>query len=378
MINGGKPRRQLLSLVMTEKCNLDCTYCYEHKVDGLILPLEVAQKAIREAFANDNFDELEIDFFGGEPLVAFRGVVAICEWLWTNEWPKPYICFASTNGTLLHGHVAEWFEKYKERFILGLSLDGTPEMHDVNRSNSYSKIDFGLFRRLWPFQAAKMTVSRETLPTMAKGVIHIHNLGFKVSCSTAFGLQWTDTDYALFEREMRLLADYYLENPEIEPCNIISMQIEHIHHASKKNNYCGAGTNLTVVDRRGDKYPCQTFLPMTTGGNVDIPEMFSLLSRGQEKVNLRCEQCSLLPLCQTCYGLNLKHQGDMYNRAMSNCYFTKIRAKATAYLYAGMITNQEKDYIFLRGKTEDELYYMINGIQTVTNTVVVPELVELP
>ncbi len=54
---------------------------------------------------------------------------------------QPYICFATTNGTLIKDEIKEWIEQNSERFWLGLSVDGTKAMHNLNRSNSYDQID---------------------------------------------------------------------------------------------------------------------------------------------------------------------------------------------------------------------------------------------
>lgn len=220
-----KTTRNVISLLMTEQCNLECSYCYENKTDKTILSVDLAKNAIAKAFEKQQYNELEIDFFGGEPFLAFKNIKKICEWLWTSTWPKPYVCFATTNGTLIHGKIKEWIAAHKERFILCLSLDGTPEMHNANRSNSYSKIDFDFFREMWPFQPIKMTISRKTLPSMADGIIHIHRLGFKIDCNNAFGIEWKTSDYETFAGEMKKLADFYVDHPKIEPCSIMTMPI---------------------------------------------------------------------------------------------------------------------------------------------------------
>lgn len=112
------------------------------------MPLNIAQSGIKSTFERakkEQIDYVEILFHGGEPFIAFQRIKDICEWLWAQEWPTKYICYATTNGTLIHNEVKEWLMKNKERFIVGLSLDGTREMHNRNRSNSYDKIDIPFF-----------------------------------------------------------------------------------------------------------------------------------------------------------------------------------------------------------------------------------------
>jgi uncharacterized protein len=286
----------------------------------------------------------------------------------SNDWPKPYICFASTNGTLVHGSMKDWFTKHKDRFVLGLSLDGTPEMHNANRTDSYSKIDLELFRELWPFQSVKMTVSRETVATMAEGVIHIHNMGFKIACNHAFGIDWQPSDYAIFSRELRKLADYYLANPDIEPCNLMTMPVEGASQDHIPRKFCGAGTSLSCVDKNGKKYPCQTFMPMSAGKTIDTEEMFKKLANPANYHDPKCGDCCLEPICPTCYGTNFNRSGDPFIRDITDCTFSKIRAKATTYMLTQMIVHRERGYVYIASKSDAELHRIITGIKLINQT----------
>ena len=101
-----KIKRCTCTLYMTEACNLNCVYCYEHKKGTAIMPMNIAQEGIRSTFERairDNIEYVEILFHGGEPFLAFERIKEICDWIWTQEWPVKYICYATTNGTLRHG-----------------------------------------------------------------------------------------------------------------------------------------------------------------------------------------------------------------------------------------------------------------------------------
>ena len=107
------------------------------------MTLDMAKSIISEALlAEDGYNFIEFDFHGGEIALAFDQLKKICEWLWALDWPKEYVCYGTTNGTLIHNEIKDWFATNGSRFRLGLSLDGTREMHNLNRSNSYDSIDF--------------------------------------------------------------------------------------------------------------------------------------------------------------------------------------------------------------------------------------------
>lgn len=365
-----KNRRKITELVLTEKCNLSCVYCYEHNKDTLKMPLDIAKRSIENAFTDPLSDEVEINFFGGEPFVAFKEMKEICEWLWERKWSKPFIVFATTNGTMIHGSIKKWVENNSHRFILAISVDGTREMHNLNRNNSFDKIDLGFFSSLWPFQPAKMTISRLTISNLADGIIFLHKHGFKVSCNNAYGIEWEESDYSIFAQELRKLADYYIENPDIEPCSIITMPIHNIAFKNKLTKWCGAGTNMICVDRTEKKYPCHTFMPSALGVDVNLDDMFSQLE-SENLLDDRCHECILVSCCPTCYGINYVDFSDIAKRDTHHCAFSKVRAKATAYMLSFMLTSRQRSYVYLKDKTDGDIGNMLLGIQKVNKEIAI-------
>jgi uncharacterized protein len=354
---------------MTEGCNLACSYCYEHHKSKTRMPVQTAIQAITDAFGENDYDELEINFFGGEPLLEFANIAQICEWLWATEWPKPYICFASTNGTLVHESVVSWFRENRHRFILGLSLDGTEAMHNKNRSNSFARIDVPLFRELWPFQPIKMTVSKETLPSLAEGVMCLHQAGFKVNCNLAHGIEWSSEDCTTLSRELRTLITYYIENPCILPSSIAAMDVFRLCAQRKAvPNYCGAGSAIRCVDVRGKLFPCQTFMPTSTGSAIDSQGMFAALDCS-DNLDPRCVSCVLFPACPTCYGLNYLQFGNPFFRNTSQCAIQKVRARASAYMASQMLTHRERGYAWIREWSQSDMVRAAKSIQLVHDSV---------
>jgi len=186
-------KRKVLSLGITNACNLDCIYCYESNKDGTKMPLSIAKKAIIEAFSSlPEGEELEIDFFGGEPFLHFSLIKKIVTWVVDELKPgRPYIFFATTNGTLIHGKIKKWLLQNKCIFYCCLSIDGTKKMHNHNRSSSYDSIDVDFFVTTWPHQEIKMTVSMDTLPNLFEGVVFLHEKGFLVQFNLAENVNWS-------------------------------------------------------------------------------------------------------------------------------------------------------------------------------------------
>ena len=129
------PERQLI-FVLTEKCNLDCVYCYEkHKNrSNKTLSADFIKVKIRqEMLANNECKDLVVVFFGGEPLLEFDTIREVVDWFLNTSWPSPAkSCrfMVETNGTLLNDYMKQWFTAHREQVTVSLSLD-VPKTHTI-------------------------------------------------------------------------------------------------------------------------------------------------------------------------------------------------------------------------------------------------------
>jgi len=336
-----------------------------------MLPLEVAKKGIKSTFdraVRDNIDYVEILFHGGEPFMAFKQIKEICNWLWSQEWPRKYICYATTNGTLVHGEIKQWLSDNRNRFVAGLSLDGTRDMHNRNRSDSYDKIDIEFFRDTWPDQGVKMTPSPDTIATLAEGVIHIHELGFhRNNCSFASGVDWSHTstgeniDYEkVLKEQFAILAKYYIDHPGTMPVDMLNMRFLAVATGMKsmKSKLCGAGSIMRCWTPDGQCLPCHLFYEAykKTGiiENFDFSDHTALSDP-------HCRNCCLEPVCPTCYGGNYITYGDICHRDPYTCNITKLRALASSWMLGTMLETPDK-YIATRKLTIQERAMTVKGI----------------
>lgn len=338
-------KKKTIILTLSEKCNLNCVYCYEHDKDHDSMDIGVAKEAIRDTFNNaEDYDEIVINFHGGEPFAVFPLLKDICEWVWAQKWNKPYICFATTNGTLVHGEIKDWLIKNKTRCVAGLSIDGTKEMHDINRNNSFDSIDIKFFRENWPTQGIKMTISPQTLPNLAQGIMFIHSLEFEVNSNLAYGIDWSDKMLQkIFAEQLKLLADYYIDNPDIKPSSLFNMRMPMVGELNKQvfPKWCGTGEHMLNISPEGKKYPCQAFMPSVQHENKQEMD-FREIVKNSNFIDEKCIDCPVLFQCPTCYGMNYYSFGDIALRPKDLCEMTKIRALSNSYLYGMMLQTPEK------------------------------------
>mgnify|MGYP004638225485 FL=1 len=353
-------RAKTVLIILTHSCNLGCSYCYEHHKNAEKMSIEMAKEIIeKEMLEQDGLDR-EFEFFGGEPFLEFEMIKELYDFLNNCTWDKRWIVQFTTNGVLVHGEIQKWLKERSDKIRLGLSADGTREMHNANRSNSYDLIDFAFFAEAGT--DIKMTVSTETLPHLSEGIIHLHNLGFtSIGANLAFGIDWSDdVNVAVFSNELMKLADFYLKNPDVHPSDILNMPIDTIYPGSRSyaTRFCSAGVELAAYEIDGTRYPCHTFAPISAGPEIakkalgiEFVDKISL-----DEFDEKCRQCIVASICPNCYGINFSTTGSIYSKDDSYCRMIKVQFLVNAnFRYRQYLAGM------LDLKPEDE-YRLLNNI----------------
>lgn len=336
-----------LSLVLTNQCNLRCVYCYEHSRNHSAMAIETAKDIIGRYLNSEDYEEVEISFFGGEPFLEFTTIKTVCEWVWSQKWRNRYIFFATTNGVLVQNETKEWLRKHKEQFWVSLSLDGMRDSHNANRSNSFDKIDLRFFKECWPKQTVKMTISKETIGHIYENIVYIHSLGFDITGTNfAEGIDWEEEKYiSIVAPQLEQLCRYYIDHPDIKPVPLVNMALHKCEETrAEHKKWCGCGERMATFETDGAKYPCTFFTPMTFSKETlrYIEQLdFSDASAFTDEDCLR--ECYIEPLCTSCYGANLLSTGYVNKRDRSKCALMRLRAVYSAALKAHKILQSPED-----------------------------------
>ncbi len=330
-------------------CNLRCIYCYEDKSSTEIFDVEKTKASLLSQLQEKSGGRTIVNFHGGEPFLVYKQIKELCEWIWEQETAEPYIFFATTNGTLVHGEIQEWLLKNKHRFIAGLSLDGNREMHNMNRSNSFDKIDIEFFAKTWPEQGVKMTVSPKSIEQLAAGVEFIHSTGIhNILVNLAYMVNWNEPHFAkVYQRELKKLAEFYKKNPELKRDTIFDVPFQLlVAPDAKKRKWCGAGTQTKAYDVDGREYPCHLFFESVCGKEKSEGWHDIDFSSPDVYISKECAVCPLYPTCPTCYGANYIERGNIGSRDMSLCKLEKIRILEVArFEYDRIMNSNDTDQI---------------------------------
>ena len=282
-----------LCLHIAHDCNLACRYCFaeegEYHGRRALMSYEVGKKALDFLVANSGSRRnLEVDFFGGEPLMNWKVVKELVAYgrELEKQYDKHFRFTLTTNGVLLNEEVQEFVNREMDNVVL--SLDGRKEVNDRMRPFRNGKGSYDLivpkFQKLAESRNQQKYYIRGTFTRnnldFSKDVEHFADLGFEqVSIEPVVG---EDTDpYAIqkedlpqiFEEYDRLAKEMIKRHKEGRGFNFFHFMIdlEGGPCVSKRLSGCGSGTEYLAVTPWGDLYPCHQFVGQEEFlmGNVD-------------------------------------------------------------------------------------------------------------
>lgn len=326
------PKAKICTLFITHACNLNCIYCFEkYKDSQKKMSVELAKQIVLDEFEkirHSSFnDALKIDLFGGEPLMNFAFIKEFTEWLVDNTQGIPYIIYATTNGTLLDEKKKEWFRKYKDDFVLVMSVDGDSVMQLANRGCSTSQLPIEFVHELWPDQPFKMTISRNTIRDLANGVITLVEKGYYVESRLAQGEDWLPQDAVVYQEELEKIASFYLTHRELKPMSLFTRFFGDMLSDEIPLKFCGSGTNMTAYDVDGESYPCHMFGPIVLGRNAKDELAKIDFSNPEELIESSCLSCKMVRVCPSCIGFNFYQRGSVAKRDKTMCRLLLAEAK---------------------------------------------------
>ena len=282
-----------LCLHIAHDCNLACQYCFAEEVEyhgrRALMSFEVGRKALDFLIENSGSRRnLEVDFFGGEPLMNWNVVKQLVEYGRSKEeqYNKKFRFTITTNGVLLNDEIMEFCNREMGNVVL--SLDGREAVNDRmrpfrNGTGSYSLIvptfqKFAESRGQMNYYV-RGTFTRNNLD-FSEDVIHFADLGFK-QMSIEPVVSAPEEPYSIREEDLpkimeeydKLAVEYIKRKKEGRGFNFFHFMIDLKQGpcVAKRLSGCGSGTEYLAVTPWGDFYPCHQFVGNEKFllGNVD-------------------------------------------------------------------------------------------------------------
>ena len=352
-----------LCLHVAHDCNLRCKYCFadtgEFHGGRCLMSAETGKKAIDFVIKNSaERKNIEIDYFGGEPLMNFNVVKEITEYAKTEgaKHGKNFRFTVTTNGILLNDEIKEYINENMSNVVL--SIDGTKETNDrmrcrVDGSGSYDAI-VPKFQDLAESRNQDRYYVRGTFTAynvdFAKDVIHLADLGFKQTSVEPVVAPEAE-DYALKEehipavfKEYEKLAEEYVKRyKEGKGFNFFHFMIDLDQGPCviKRLSGCGAGHEYLAVAPNGDIYPCHQFVGNNDFlmGNVHEGQTDEKIKSYFEKSNIytkeKCKNCFAKFYCSGgCSANAWNFNGDINKPYELACEFEKKRVECAIAIEA--------------------------------------------
>ncbi|MBQ8905921.1 MAG: thioether cross-link-forming SCIFF peptide maturase [Ruminococcus sp.] len=359
-----------MCLHIAHDCNLRCAYCFASTGDfgeGRKLMLEeTAKKAIDFLIARSGDRvNLEVDFFGGEPLMNFDVVKETVKYARSLEKQhnKNFRFTITTNGVLLDDAKMEFINAEMSNVVL--SIDGRKEVNDrvrkrVDGSGCYDKI-MPAFKKLVDARGDKEYYVRGTFTKynldFSEDVFSLYEQGFDqisvepVVCDASAPYALTERELSTIFAEYENLAERILENEKKGgKFNFFHfmLDLDQGPCAIKRLRGCGCGNEYVAITPDGDIYPCHQFvgIPEYKMGNLDEgsfnEEMKSEFASAHVYSKPTCRECWARFYCSGgCNANNYQYAGDIHNAHKFSCELEKKRLECAIMLKAARLEREE-------------------------------------
>jgi len=352
-----------LCLHIAHDCNLACRYCFaeegEYHGRRALMSFETGRKALDFLIENSGSRvNLEVDFFGGEPLMNWDVVKQLVEYGRSREKEanKKFRFTLTTNGVLLNDEILDFANKEMSNIVL--SIDGRKEVHDKMRPFRNGKGSYDLivpkFLKVAESRNQTNYYVRGTYThfntDFSKDVLHLADLGFK-QISVEPVVAPSTEDYAIKESDVPVLKDEYdklakemLERKKAgKGFNFFHFMIdlEGGPCVYKRLSGCGSGTEYLAVTPWGDLYPCHQFVGnedfllgnVDTGvTNIPVRDEFKLCN---VYAKASCRDCFARYYCSGGCGANAYNFTGSINGAYEiGCELQKKRVECALMLKA--------------------------------------------
>ena len=271
-----------LCLHVAHTCNLNCEYCFasqgKYHGERALMSFEVGKRALDFLIENSGTRRnLEVDFFGGEPLMNWDVVKELVAYARVQEkiHNKNFRFTLTTNGMLIDDDVIEFSNREMSNVVL--SLDGRPEVHDRLRVDYMGRGSYDTivpkFQEFVKRRGGKNYYMRGTFThnnvDFTNDIFHMADLGFTelsmepVVCAPEDKSALTQEDLpVLFDQYEILAKEMIKRKKEGNPFTFYHYMLDLTHGPCiyKRISGCGSGTEYMAVTPTGDLYPCHQFV----------------------------------------------------------------------------------------------------------------------
>jgi len=342
-----------IRMILTEDCNLRCTYCYAgNNKNPKKMTKKIGENIIDYWLENSEppeNDKQELSLWGGEPLLEWELFKHLVKYAQSkNDNLK---IWTVTNGVLFTPEKIKWCHEHK--VFVCISVDGVKGIHDKyrkfkNGSGSWEIIEKNIkaTKKFGKYQFLMTTVTPYNTPYLLQSLkYYFEELGINyINYVFQYEGNWTKDDFIELETQARHMIDYAKDNGITLP--------PWTQQLRKYNPGCGAGTVFSVWSVEGIQFPCHRFdlHDNTFKEKTQLPYAFGYLKDDKfiklnnkndfvyfnENQNSKCLKCEIFgtKFCEGgCFGVNFIYDGNIHGTYSNQCEFKKLLYRVSKDLW---------------------------------------------
>lgn len=354
------PNISSITLMLVQGCNLACTYCFgdggTYKNKG-IMNKDIAKKSIDFLIENSKSKNLNITFFGGEPLLNFdliKYIISYCNEIEKSSDIKFYYSM-TTNGTLINDEISKYIIDNNIKTMI--SIDGgknhNKERVYLNKKPAYNDI------------INNTKILRDKGLLSSRPTITDNNLNLVEVFNELDSLNFNNIPMACADNVMDIISyhNYLNENLKFisffkdlihnnkystaKKMKIIYRALTQLNNAKVQKNPCGASINMIAIDINGDIFPCHRFVSSeihkigNVNTNIDREKFIEQLLNNETKFD-ECNECIVKIFCRgSCPYENYNNTKTLNRPSIRQCYFNKVFYTQIIHLYLDLSEEQK-------------------------------------
>ena len=373
----GSDQPLYIMFMLSENCNLNCTYCYEHHNDTSILTLSDAKAFIDNVFTctDAHFNvgtrkSIILEFMGGEPLLHAGLINEIIQYFYSAcvrykrfDWLILHRFNITTNGTLyFESDVQKLLNSYPQMNLI-LSLDGTKEYHDANRvykdgSGSFDDVVNAIKVEITKgvLNPPRMTLTRASIKHLCTNILSLSKLGINMFRSELdVNSTFTESDACEYYSQLIMIVDYIHDSNKKELLDVFNCTS--VFDRDGLTHFCvGEGDMLTVLPN-GKYSTCHRMHDYANSKHsICIGDTSSgILSSSEHIANYyyiqdnntrnrqfddKCLDCPFIGKCITCPAHDFESLGEFSSRVSTNHCFMNLAEYAARVYYQAKINGK--------------------------------------
>lgn len=355
------PGNLTLTLCLTHNCNLRCRYCYAGRKYAHSMSRETAEKALDIALgeAQRTDRNLDISFFGGEPLLEWTLLRHCCTYIQQKtERSDTRVRFGiTTNGTLLTEERLRWLAG--QDFLVGLSIDGSPAMHNINRCyadgrGSHETVAGALeLMADFPRLRSKVicVVNPDNCIHLRSGVLWLHgHYRGPIGLNFDYWSEWTDAQFDTLRQQLERVAtdvtnSYRIAYPIRLEC-LESKINSHLRGAETDCLHCLIGEREIAVSVDGNFFPCSRMVGDGDDPSICFGNVHSGIDRARQNYII-ATRGNATPECKLC---------EWRHRCLNTCGCTNYATSGHINRVSPFLCNLQQTLIRLADEMAEALY----------------------